>query len=346
MEVSNSLRFLVGTYTDSLSKGIESISLDTATGQLSSHSTLLNTSNPSYLHLTKNGLYSFNEVEEVEGAQLIFLTKQQTHYIDINGDYPCHLDSDSSESLLAVANYGSGNVSVYQLDSEGKPLNLIANLFNEGCGPNLQRQTSPHAHQVKFLRQSSELWVVDLGADRVYIYGYADSQFELCQSIELPAGAGPRHLVLNKNEDIAYIVCELSETLVTLTKQANEWCIEHECDLLNDSEKGEAAAAIKLSSCEQFLYVSCRHQNRIVLFDVKSGQPERIHDIDCGGAFPRDFTISSDGKWLIVANQHSNNIVSFQRDEQSGMFKPTGFEIEIGSPVCILESNTKDTQAV
>ncbi|MEF1342139.1 beta-propeller fold lactonase family protein, partial [Vibrio rotiferianus] len=68
MEVSNSLRFFVGTYTDSLSKGIESISLDTATGQLSSHSTLLNTSNPSYLHLTKNGLYSFNEVEEVEGA--------------------------------------------------------------------------------------------------------------------------------------------------------------------------------------------------------------------------------------------------------------------------------------
>ncbi|WP_154217553.1 beta-propeller fold lactonase family protein, partial [Vibrio parahaemolyticus] len=53
--------------------------------------------------------------------------------------------------------------------------------------------------------------------------------------------------------------------------------------------------------------------------------------------FPRDFVLSHDQKWLLVANQHSNNVVSFRRNPQTGEITPTGYDCEIGSPVCIVE---------
>ncbi|MFA0071520.1 beta-propeller fold lactonase family protein, partial [Vibrio breoganii] len=91
---------------------------------------------------------------------------------------------------------------------------------------------------------------------------------EPMQSIKAPAGNGPRHLVFNKIEDRAYVVCELSETILILKKTLGIWNIVEEVDALPDMEKGEAVAAVKLSPDEQFLYVSCRHQSRISSFNV------------------------------------------------------------------------------
>ncbi|GAL15537.1 hypothetical protein JCM19233_6559 [Vibrio astriarenae] len=41
--------------------------------------------------------------------------------------------------------------------------------------------------------------------------------------MELPAGSGPRHMVLNTEETRAWVVCELSETLVTLEYREGAW---------------------------------------------------------------------------------------------------------------------------
>ncbi|HZH96465.1 MAG TPA: beta-propeller fold lactonase family protein, partial [Flavisolibacter sp.] len=41
------------------------------------------------------------------------------------------------------------------------------------------------------------------------------------------------------------------------------------------------------------------------------------------------------GNFLLVANQNSDNIVIFTRNKTTGLLKPTGKTIEIGSPVCL-----------
>ncbi|MCV5837934.1 lactonase family protein, partial [Escherichia coli] len=78
-------------------------------------------------------------------------------------------------------------------------------------------------------------------------------------------------------------------------------------------------------------------QNKISMFDVSGDTPKRRAAIHCEGFFPRDFVLSHDQKWLLVANQHSNNVVSFRRNPQTGEITPTGYDCEIGSPVCIVE---------
>ncbi|WCP82489.1 lactonase family protein [Vibrio harveyi] len=346
MTVNGHLHFYVGTYTDSpsQSQGIACVSLDIATGALTLTNELVpeavkTVRNPSYLVLKGEGLYTFNEVERLEGAELIFAEKTDSYGLPIEGDSPCHIDI--KEPLIAVSNYGSGNVSVYQLYEQGKPLKSIAELYVEGSGPNTERQASPHAHQATFLNHSEQLAVVDLGTDSVHFYDYKKDgetvKFSLSQSIAMPPGSGPRHLVFDSDESVAYVVCELSETLVVLRKQRGQWNLTQQVKLLADEENKEAASAIRLSADERFVYVSCRAQNLISTFDVMSDIPVQIAASDCGGAFPRDFVLSRDGQWMLVANQHSHNVASFHRNPETGVITPTGYSCDIGAPVCLVE---------
>jgi 6-phosphogluconolactonase len=53
------------------------------------------------------------------------------------------------------------------------------------------------------------------------------------------------------------------------------------------------------------------------------------------GDWPRNFTVDPTGRWLLVANQKSNSIVVFGRDEKSGALTPTPQRIAVPSPVCL-----------
>ncbi|AJR05739.1 lactonase family protein [Photobacterium gaetbulicola] len=342
MTTDNHLHFYVGSYTDkpSTSNGIAHITLDPNTGRLFRQEDLASLRNPTYLAVSEHGIYSFSEIPQQEGAALYFNSSMGNIYLPIAGDYPCHIDVKAPH--LAVANYGSGNVSVYQLDEAGRPIQLITELFEQGHGSHTERQQSPHAHQVTFLQQSNHLVFVDLGTDRVHFYHYENSEepqsFTHKQSVIMPAGSGPRHLVFNKSETRAYVVCELSETLIVLTQNNGLWDISYECELLTDKANGEAASAIRLSPDEKFIYVSCRSQNLISIFNVSGDTPSRLNAFDCLGDHPRDFILSSDGTWLIVTNLFSDNIVSFRRNRITGEVEPTGHQYNIDAPICIVEA--------
>lgn len=339
MQVSNHLHFYVGSYTDqpSSSKGITLVSLDRRTGAVTRGEELYPLTNPSYLAQSSNALYAISEVAQQEGAKLVCMQDKFAHTLPIAGDYPCHLAVSANQKWLAVANYGSGNVCVYSLDSQGIPVELIANLFEQGQGPNRARQLAPHAHQVVFFTQHDGLATVDLGSDAIHFYHFVQGQLELAQSVKLSGGSGPRHLVFNRAEDKAYVVCELSETLVVLNKTDAGWQAGTAIELLPEYENGQAASAIKLSSDERFVYVSCRQQNLISCFELAQGQPKWLSATPSGGEFPRDFTLSGCGEWLLVANQHANTIVSYRRDKTTGAISATGYQCQIDAPVCIIE---------
>lgn len=341
MQASGHLRFFVGTYTDepSQSKGIAQVSLNRQTGEMTRLDDIYILQNPSFIAHTYLGVYSFSEIAEQDGAQLVCIQGQRVHTLSIAGDYPCHLAISPDNKHLAVANYGSGNVSIYSLDSQGKPVALEDNLFEQGYGPNQDRQLSPHAHQVVFQQTESTLATVDLGSDAVRFYQREDDKFQLIQSVAMPPGSGPRHLAFNRKEDKAYVVCELSETLVVLTKTGQGWQVVQQLDLLPSGEKGQAAAAIKLSDDERFIYVSCRHQNQVSCFEVSGDVIEWRFMTDSGGQFPRDFTLTRCGEWLLVANQHTNNITSYHRNVDDGSITATGFECHVDAPVCLIEQH-------
>ena len=55
-----------------------------------------------------------------------------------------------------------------------------------------------------------------------------------------------------------------------------------------------------------------------------------------GGKTPRNFGIEPTGRYLYAANQESDNIVQFSIDAISGELTPTGHQIEVPAPVCLV----------
>ena len=54
-----------------------------------------------------------------------------------------------------------------------------------------------------------------------------------------------------------------------------------------------------------------------------------------GGKTPRNFNIDPSGRFVLAANQSTNNVVVLGIDQTTGKLTPTGHSIEVGSPVCV-----------
>ncbi|MGL6312653.1 lactonase family protein [Vibrio sp. WXL103] len=336
-------QFLVGCYTpESAPAGVARISLNSESGELSFESWEHLTTSPSYLYSNDKGIYAFNEISEASGSRLEFVDNQgKVHTLPSGGNYPCHIDIDSQGQLLALAHYGSGTVTVFNLNETGAMQEQIDCLSNPGSGPNLARQEAAHAHMVKFLREDDQLAYVDLGTDSIHFYQLdrASLSLELSQTVKLSSGSGPRHMVFNRDETLAYVVCELTETLVVLAKVNQQWQVLSEQRLLPDHAVTETAAAIKLSADERYVYVSCREQNILACFAVTEQGLSSLQQVTLKGQFPRDFTISQDGLWVVVANQHSSSLEVWARDKDSGLLTETEHQLDFHQPVCVIETS-------
>jgi 6-phosphogluconolactonase len=54
-----------------------------------------------------------------------------------------------------------------------------------------------------------------------------------------------------------------------------------------------------------------------------------------GGEWPRNFAIDPSGRFLLVANQNTDNVVVFSIDPETGMLEPADRDLEIPAPVCL-----------
>jgi 6-phosphogluconolactonase len=98
------------------------------------------------------------------------------------------------------------------------------------------------------------------------------------------------------------------------------------------------AAALHLSPDGKFLYASNRaNANELVIYsvDTQGGTLMPVGHQASLGVKPRDFCIDPTGKFLVIANQDSDNLVIFKRDLETGALTPTGKPVELGSPVCV-----------
>jgi len=49
---------------------------------------------------------------------------------------------------------------------------------------------------------------------------------------------------------------------------------------------------------------------------------------------PRGMALDSTGRWLVVAGQKDNRLVTFAIDPASGRATPTGHDARVSAPVC------------
>ncbi len=342
--------FYVGTFTSEGGEGILRCGLNTETGEIQILETFKGIDNPAFLKISEKknyliagltpaknadsarGYVSAFKIEE--GGKLKFVNKQFSH-----GNEPCHVDISRDGKWVAAANYGSGTLAIFSISDEKlQPAGSV--IVNQGSGPDLTRQSAPHAHSVKFSPFTNEVFCADLGTDQLDIFRLENGR--LVQNdqkfVKMDAGAGPRHFEFHPSGKFIYVINELNSTVTLLASENGIWVKRRNYKTLPDDIDGKSYCAdIHISKDGRFLYGSNRGHNSIVVFSVNpaDGELKTVGFVPVEGNWPRNFGFSPDGAFLLVANQRSGNITVFRINQQTGLPEFTGKQLKTGSPVCI-----------
>jgi 6-phosphogluconolactonase len=342
--------FLIGTYTKTGSYGIYVANFNSSTGDITLHDSA-SIENPSFLAFSPNKKFVYAVVENGvdkpgKVATFTYHAKnkklQFINEVESGGDHPCHLMVHPSGKALAVANYNGGNFSVIQINADGSLSNKSYTKQHYGSSVDTTRQKSPHVHQVTFSAKGDRLYVTDLGIDKVLIYPITTYSNSITvgdkpvEEIATTPGAGPRHLALSKNNKQVFVLNELSGTVDFLQKKDGKHFLQQA--IVSDSiSKKPGSAQIILSANNKFVYSSNRADaNTITVFANPNGTKlQRLQSISTNGIKPRNFVLSPNEKYMLVANQVSNIIQVFTRSKD-GKLTLTDKKINIPSPVCLL----------
>lgn len=347
----------VGTYTEpqqSTSEGVYVYSMDSASGELAFKAVIRELINPSYLavHPQTGFLYAVHEKGTFEGrpgggvialavhpgtGESRLLNKQSSA-----GEDPCYISIERTGKYALVANYNSGSVAMLPIRPDGtleEPSHVVQ---HTGMSIHPERQDKPYAHCILPDFRNRYALSCDLGTDQILIYRMDLEAGRLLEHAEakVAPGSGPRHLIFHPNGQYAYVICELNSTLLAFRWNAEAGSLEEIQSvrtLPTGYEGRNLPADLHLTPDGKFLYASNRGHDSFACFEVAadSGLLTLKHHTSTGGREPRGFAIDPSGKFLLSANQNSNNLVTFLIDPGMSHLSRTGEEVQVSMPVCI-----------
>lgn len=349
--VSDTLYMLVGSYGPADQEGIKVYKFNQAIGEGQYVSGVKGISNPSYQTVSKDGkrVYSVGEDDggtasahtltfDAATGTLTLINSQPTQ-----GAAPCHIALSPEEDYVVTANYNGSNISLFPLDGKGR-LKPGQTIGFEGSGPDKERQAIPHLHFVYFTPDNHYLLANDLGTDRIHRFPLNTRQKgsntplvdrQRASDIRLTPGSGPRHAVFSANGRFAYLITELSGEVMAFTYDGDSLSLMQ--TIQADTLDARGSADIHLSPDGRFLYASNRLKgDGLAIFRVnpedgtlsKAGyQPTGIH--------PRNFVLTPNGQYLLVACRDTDEIQIFARDASTGLLTDTGRRIKTTKPVCL-----------
>ncbi len=345
--VKENINFFVGTYTNGDSEGIYTYALSPE-GKLSKIKLAAKSESPSYLAFSKDRKYllAANEIKnkqgvgtvssfEVQGDSLVFVSQSSS-----GGAHPCFV-TINDKGYVVAANYSGGNVGLLKMDKNGTLSDLL-DINQHTAKAVSSRQDGPHAHSVWFFPTQDKVIAADLGSNQLW-FTAIDSNTNTLEplspkTLDFNPGDGPRHLAFHPNGKWIYVLNELSNTVALVRYDEQQGFVKGAVfSMLPEGFKEENTGAdIHISDDGKFLYASNRGHNSIVIYSVKDdGALQVVGYESVRGEGPRNFSLSPDGSYVLVANQYSNSIISFRRDAQSGLLSFVD-EIEAPSPVCIV----------
>ena len=295
--------------------------LDAALGNLTLVKSVDGGNTPSFLafDLTHTHLYAVNEGTakvasfsvDPKSGDLVLLNR-----VDSGGDAPAFVSVDRSGKWVLVANYTGGTTRVFPISPDGS---LGAPSDDKSPGKNSHMILTDPANHFAF--------VPNLGSNTVSQFAFDASTGKLTAnsvpSVMTAAGAGPRHLAFHPNGKVAYLIAELDDTLTAYAYDAATGqltALQSPQSTLPAGANGGAnsCAEVVVAPSGNFVYGSNRGHDSIVTFSVDaSGKLMFVGTTPSGGNVPRSFTLSADGKLMLVANE-SGNVTSFSVDVLTG----------------------------
>ncbi len=246
-----------------------------------------------------------------------------------------YISVDPASQTLLVANYADHLVAAVPIDPDGRIGAPASIMRDTGSGPN-KRQDGSHPHCVITDPTGKYVLVADFGADRVFVHHFdpATRALSAGPSPYVPAaGSGPRRLVFHPDGRTVYLLNELAADIETLTWDSATGSLTHRQTVSTETAAfggTRSAAELVLSPDARYPYASDRGENTH-WSSIRSIRPPpcRRRRIPSGGILPWSFTIHPGGRWMFVANQHSDTVTLFGIDPGSGRLAATGRSLAV-----------------
>lgn len=344
------LHFYIGTQQDGADGGVHNGLLDPATGEMTLIGLAAEVRRPTWLEIDprNNRLFAVSEIGnkgESEGEALSFgIDEADASLHPLGRTSACgggttHLCLSPAGDTLFAANFGGGQAARIAISPDGGLADAQPSAQHEGSGPH-PRQNKPHPHGVTLSPDGRFLLVPDMGNDQIVIHALTDDGFAAASPAicPFPTGSGPRLVLFGRSGSHAYLLSELSAEMFVLAWDSEAGkldIVSHQPLDLPDADGAPSAAALLMSPDGRHLYASNRRSGTLCIFaiDSESGSLSLIQSVDCGGEKPWGAGLSADGNWLLVANQASDNVVAFHRDNATGaLTRAKGGPISISAP--------------
>jgi len=354
-------QLLVGSYTAGQSQGVYRLQFDSRTGQLEAKPLqVIKTDNPSWLTLAPDmsHLFVVNEngpgQKDPVGKVSSYAIDPATHALSlINqvqslGNEPTHSSLSGDGRHLLVSNYSvvedpGGTLAVLPVGADGKLSPVVQLSSHQPSRVNPERQMSAHVHSAVSSPDGKYVFANDLGADKVFVYHYdpkSNPELPLTAAapafVQLPPGSGPRHLLFSADGKHAWLTLEMTAQVAVFDYQDGRLVQRQLVDLAaGKPQPARAAAALHASKDGKFLYVSNRGtSNEVLVFaiDPAAGTLKELQRRSVEGDHPREFSLDPSGKFLLVANQKSNQIVIFERDPKTGLLGKSVQKLPMDAP--------------
>lgn len=348
---------LLGTYTNTASRGIYAVRLNGETGALATPELVAALPDPEFLAWGPGAhtLYALTRAKEPDGRQVgavasfrleadgrfTLLNTQSTGRASLT-----HLAVDATGRMVVAASYGGGYIVSFPLDADGR-LGPPATLLDQAgpLGPVKDRQNAPHPHSVTLSPDNRLAWIADLGLDRVFSYQLDPARGTVAPNVPgnlvLQAGSGPRHTKFSPDGRFFYVLSELDATITACRYDAARGVAEpfQRITLLPEGDAGRRSGSeIRVHPNGRFVYAANRFHNVIAVFarDPDTGALSRVEVVPSGGEIPRNFNLSPDGAWLVCAHQDSGNLTVFKVDPMTGRLTPVPQTTRVARAVCVL----------
>ncbi len=257
---------------------------------------------------------------------------------------------DQTGHVVVAVDYGGGSVASFASnDGHLTPATWSEHYdgYPAGKAPVPSRQQSAHAHFASFSPDNKYAFVNDLGWDRIHSYrlNVVDAQITPSGQCDLHPGAGPRTLHFHPNGHIAYCMDEIDST-VTVLRYDPSWGSLTPIQVFpllppNSAPLTSTGCDTVLTRDGRFAYFANRGNNFLFSchIDPATGKLTAF-DSDprstTGGKTPRNFRLDPTERWILVANQDSDQLSVIARDPASGRLANTAHSVPCPRPMCIV----------
>ena len=260
-------------------------------------------------------------------------------------DAPCHITVDWDRRLAFASHYHGGVLALLSLGEGGEPRKSLSLAAPPAIARDQYRGAARSNVHASMLLGADELLVTDTGRDLLLLYRIVGERsaasLNLLDALPLPLGTGPRHLSLHAATGAIYVSNQNSGGVSVLARTAGRDGPRLELlGVVASAGLGRdrcVPSEIAVHPTFDVVYMANRTDNSISVFSLESecGDLALRDSVDAIGLNPRYFRVSPDGRWLVVANQDSDDLTAFRVENQGHALTYTGTRSTVATPTAI-----------